>query len=134
MTTELKQIEIAYPTNLSRINTNAINPPNAEAFFNNFFDFPVEVSSNIDAAILGYFEQVADNKEGARALASAVIYTSIKQGVNPMTTLDEFKKIPQGELNSYIAAFLNFERVGTSFLGLINQPVQNKYVARAILP
>jgi hypothetical protein len=123
-----------YPTNLNRINTNAVNPPNPDKFFNNFFNFPVEVSSNVDAAVVAYFEQIADNKESARALASAVIYTAIKQGINPMSALDEFRKIPIGELSAYTALFLNFERVGTSFLGLKNQPIQNKYVTRAILP
>lgn len=123
-----------YPTNLNRINTNAVSPPNPDKFFNNFFNFPVEVSSNVDAAIVAYFEQIADNKESARALASAVIYTAIKQGINPMSALDEFRKIPSGELNAYTTLFLNFERVGTSFLGLKNQPIQNKYVTRAILP
>lgn len=123
-----------YPTNLSRVNTNAIDPPNADKFFNNFFNFPIEVSSNVDAAVVAYFEQITENKESARSLASAVIYTAIKQGISPMSALDEFRKIPLGELSAYTALFLNFERVGTSFLGLKNQPVQNKYVTRAILP
>ena len=123
-----------YPTNLSRINTNAVAPPSTDKFFNNFFNFPVEVSSNIDAAVVAYFEQIADNKESALALASAVIYTAVKQGISPMSALDEFRKIPPGDLSAYTALFLNFERVGTSFLGLKNQPVQNKYVTRAILP
>lgn len=126
--------EVPYPTNLSRIDTNAITPPATDNFFNNFFNFPIEVSSNVDAAIVAHFEQITDNKESARALASAVIYTAIKQGVNPMSALDEFKKIPLGDLNTYTTLFLNFERVGTSFLGLKNRPQQNKYVTRAILP
>lgn len=126
--------ETPYPTNLSGVNTNAINPPNADKFFNNFFEFPIEVSSNVDAAIIAHFEQIAENKEAARALASAVIYTAIKQGLNPMAVLDEFKKIPLGDLNTYTAYFLNNERRGTSFLGITNRPPQNKYVTRAILP
>jgi hypothetical protein len=51
-----------------------------------------------------------------------------------MNALDEFLKIPLGELNTYTALFLNFERVGTSYLGLKNRPQQSKYVTRAILP
>lgn len=123
-----------YPTNLNKLNTNAIDPPDANKFFNNFFEFPIEVSSNVDAAILAHFETITDNKESARALASAVIYTAIKQGLNPMTVLDEFRNISPGDLNTYTALFLNYERRGTSFLGLVNRPVQNKYVTRAILP
>lgn len=126
--------QTSYPTNLTRINTNAIDPLDTDKYFNNFFNFPIEVSSNIDAAIVAHFEQITENKESAKALASAVIYTAIKQGIDPMSALDEFKKIPIGELNTYTALFLNFERIGTSFLGLKNRPAQNKYVTRAILP
>jgi hypothetical protein len=131
---QLNYPQTPYPTNLKGINTNAVSPPNTDSFFNNFFNFPVEFSSNVDAAIIAFFETVTDNKESARALASAVLYTALKQGINPMSVLDEFKKLPTGDLNTYTALFLNTERAGTSFLGLKNKPVQNKYVTRAILP
>lgn len=122
------------PTNLAPINLNAIETKNTQKYFNNFFDIPVEVSSNVDAAVIAYFEQISDNKESARALASAVIYTSVKQGLNPMETLKEFQKLPKGELDAYTAMFLNFERKGTSYLGIGNQPQLNKYIQRTIKP
>jgi hypothetical protein len=131
---QIRYPDVTNPTNLSRVNTNYISPPTVDKFFNNYFEFPVSVSSNVDAAIVAHFEQIADSKESARALASAVIYTAIKQGIEPMTALDEFKNIPLGDLNTYTALFLNFERVGTSFLGIKNRPQQSKYVTRAILP
>ena len=120
------------PTNLNQINLNAIEAKDTYKYFNNFFDIPVEVSSNVDAAIVAYFEQIAENKDAARALASAVIYTSVKQGINPMETLKEFQRLPKGELDAYTAMFLNFERKGTSYLGVSNQPQVNKYIQRAI--
>lgn len=120
------------PTNLTQINLNSLSPRDTNKYFNNFFEIPVEVSSNVDAAIIAYFEQIADNKESARALASAVIYTSVKQGLNPMETLKEFQRLPKGELDAYTAMFLNFERKGTSYLGVSNQPQINKYVQRSI--
>jgi hypothetical protein len=122
------------PTNLGSINLNPLDPRSTEKYFNNFFEIPIEVSSNIDAAIIGYFENITDNTESARALASAVIYTSVKQGLDPMETLVEFQKVPLGDLNDYTAMFLNFDRVGTSYLGITNNPTVNKYVQRAILP
>ena len=122
------------PTNLGAVNLNAIVQKNIEKYFNNFSEIPVEVSSNVDSAIIGFFENVTTNKESAKALASAVIYTSVKQGLNPMETLKEFQKIPAGELDAYTAMFLNFDRVGTSYLGLTNTPLINKYVERSILP
>ena len=125
-------VRAKHPTNLAQINLNALDPRDADKYFNNFFEIPVEVSSNVDAAIVAYFEQISDNKEAARALASAVIYTSVKQGLNPMETLKEFQRLPDGELDAYTAMFLNFERKGTSYLGISNQPQINKYVQRSI--
>jgi hypothetical protein len=125
---------VTEPTNLERINLNTFDPPNVTKYFNNFFEIPVNVSSNVDAAIVAYFQQIADNEIEARALASAVIYTSVKQGINPMETLKQFQRLPPGELDAYTALFLNFERKGTSYLGVTNQPVQNKYIQRSIRP
>lgn len=107
---------------------------NTTAFFNNVNLPPIAVSQNIDDAILGYFQLVTENKESARALASAVIMTSVSQGIDPMETLEEFAKLDRGQLNDYLTMFLNLSRVGTSFLGITNRPTTSKYVARMILP
>lgn len=122
------------PTNLGSVNLNAIVQKDIQKYFNNFTQIPVQVSSNVDSAIVGFFETVTSDKQSARTLASAVIYTSVKQGLNPMETLQEFQKIPAGDLDAYTAMFLNFDRVGTSFLGIKNAPTINKYVERSILP
>ena len=52
---------------------------------------------------------------------------------NPITILDEFRKLNKNELNAYLTMFLNLNRVGTSLLGLSNSPQLNKYIARSIL-
>lgn len=122
-----------YPTNLSEVNTNPLTTRDVSKYFNNYFDIPVNVSSNVDSAIVAYFEQITSNKESAKALASAVIYTSLKQGLDPMATLQEFQKLSPGELDAYTAMFLNFERVGTSYLGINNSPQLNKYIQRTII-
>lgn len=124
---------INYPTNLESVNLNSFVEKNVNKYFNNFFDVPIEVSSNIDAAIIAYFEKITTNKITARALASAVIYTAIKQGFNPMQTLDEFKKLDIGELDAYTAMFLNFERKGTSYLGVSTEVAINPYIQRTIV-
>ena len=122
------------PTNLDAVNLNTLEPRDTVKYFNNYFDVPVEVSSNIDSVIVAYFENLTNDTESARQLASAVIYTSVKQGISPLETLDQFKKVPLGDLDTYTAMFLNFDRVGTSYLGLTNTPLINKYVERSILP
>jgi hypothetical protein len=123
---------IKHATNLDRVNLDYITLRDYKNYFNNFFEVPVDVSSNIDAAIVSYFETVTDNKESAKALASAVIYTSIKQGSNPMDILREFQKFSAGQLDEYLVAFLNLERVGSSYLGIRVNPTLNKYIARTI--
>ncbi len=102
-------------------------------FFNNFFTKNYNISPNANDAIVSFFESFTETKEAAQALAAAVIYTSLSQEVDPMATLDEFKKIPAGELNVFVAMYLNLNRVGSSLLGVRNQPVTNKYVSRTIL-
>jgi hypothetical protein len=121
-------------TNLGPVDQSVNDNTDPNRYFNNYFDPTFLVSSNVDAAILSYFEEVSFNKEAAKALASAVIYTSKTQGVDPMQTLQEFTKLPKGELNAYLVMFLNIQRKGTSYLGITNQPITNKYVNRSILP
>lgn len=123
-----------YPTNIKAINVNVLDTKDVDSFFNNYFDIPINVSSNVDNAIVAYFEQISENKAGAKSLASAVIYTATKQGMNPMSVLQEFQKLSPGELDVYTAMFLNLERVGTSYLGINNNNTLNKYIARTILP
>lgn len=120
--------------NVKPINTTVNDNTDPNKYFNNYFSPTFQVNSNIDAAVLSYFENVCSNKNAAEILASAVIYTSYTQQVNPMDTLAEFTKLPKGDLNAYLTMFLNLQRVGTSYLGITNRPVTNKYINRAILP
>ena len=121
-----------YNVNPIQLTTNQDTPQ--ARYFNNFFTEAFQVSPNVDAAVLSYFEAVTENRESAKILASAVIYTSYTRGVDPMSILTEFTRLPPGEINSYLTMFLNLQRVGTSYLGLTAKPVANKYVSRAVLP
>lgn len=104
------------------------------AYFNNLSLPPIEVGVNVSHAVQSFFETFTDNKQSAEILASAVIFTSSAQGIDPMQTLDEFMNLPRGELNDYLVTFLNFNRVGTSVLGLINTlRSSNQFIKRAIL-
>jgi hypothetical protein len=121
-------------SNLSGPSYNVNQSSSALDFFNNFFTKNYNISPNANDAIVSYFEKIADNKESAAALAAAVIYTSLSQEVDPMETLDEFKKVSPGELNVFLAMYLNLNRVNSSLLGVRNVPLTNKYVNRAIIP
>lgn len=120
--------------NLEPVNQQIDLNSEASTFFNNYFKQRFTVSSNVNDAILAHFEQVAENRDAARILASAVIYTSIAQRVDPITTLDKFRTLSGKELATYTAMFLNLNRKNSSLLGLTNRPQVSKYVSRSILP
>lgn len=118
--------------NLSNIDLNSLR--DTQTFFNNYYLPALTVSQDIDDSIIGFFQQVTDTAESAKALAGAVILTSLAQKTNPMEILEKFSRMPKGELTSYLTMFLNLNRIGTSYLGINNAPQTSKYVARTILP
>jgi hypothetical protein len=104
-----------------------------EQYFNNLFQPKLNVPIDADGAIQSYFEQVTGDKDSAKVLTTAVIYTSLATNSSPMKVLADFKKLQPGELNFALSAFLNLNRVNTSLLGLTNQPSSSVFVQRAIL-
>jgi len=118
--------------NLNNIDLNSLQ--DTQTFFNNYYLPALTVSQDIDDSIIGFFQQVTDTAESAKALAGAVILTSLAQKTNPMEILEKFSRMPKGELTSYLTMFLNLNRIGTSYLGINNAPQTSKYVSRTILP
>ncbi len=121
------------PTNLNKVNLNKIINQDGTKYFNNFFDQTITISSAKDDAVVSYFESITTNRDAALALASAVIYTSRVQNIEVMEVLDEFKKLKKEQTTLFISYFLNLSRVGTSLIGVQNNPARNKYVTRTIL-
>lgn len=122
------------PSNLQSPSFETNRDVSVKKFFNNFFTKNYNISPSANDAIVGYFQTVTDNTESAQALAASVIYTSLSQEIEPMQILDNFKSLPKGEIDIYLATFLNLNRVGSSLLGVQNVPVTNKYVNRNIIP
>lgn len=106
---------------------------NTTEYFDNFFKTGATTSQNVNDAVIGYFQSVTGDKESGITLASSVLYTALNQGMDPMTLVDEFRKFSESELNSYLALFLNLNRVNTSLIGITNNPQISKYITRTIL-
>lgn len=121
-------------TNLTTVDTTTDINSDASNFFNNYYQPQYTVNPDVDAAVLTYFEKIADSRSAAKVMASAVIYTSLAQRVDPMSVLDKFRSMDRDELVAYTSTFLNLNRVGTSYLGVKNTPSSSQYVARTILP
>jgi hypothetical protein len=106
---------------------------NAQKYFNNFFarDFSIGAAND---AITAYFEQYTGSKSAGQALAATVIYTAQANSLDPMAVLAEFQKLGQGQIDNYLAAFLNFNRVPTSTIGVKKTQQTSPFVTRSILP
>ena len=117
------------PTNLNSSGTNSTT-----RYFNNYFIPSYTVSQNTNDSILSYFEEQTGNVESAKLLAQAVIDTAQSQRADPLEVLAEFQKLPQGQLNTILALYLNTGRVNTSLLGIKNTPKTSSYVSRTIIP
>jgi hypothetical protein len=120
----------------SNINTPelGVSQPTTQEFFNNFFTKQYEISPDANDAVVAFFETITDNRESAQALSASVIYTALTQETDPMSLLQQFASLPRGELDAYLAMFLNLNRIPSSLLGVTNTPITNKYVARTFLP
>ena len=115
-------------------NLNSIPVDKTTDYFNNFFKPNFSLSQNVEEAIVGYFQQVTQDKSSATNLAAGVIFTAKAQNMDPMIVLQQFTKMGKGQLNEYLTMFLNLNRIGTSYLGIGNVPLTNKYISRTILP
>ena len=118
-------------TNLAPPDTSlAVN--DARKYFNNFYSDVFEVGP-ADDVIVAFFENHTKNKKSARNLAAVVLYTAKAQGLDPMLVLSEFQKLSAGQLNDYLAAFLNANRAPTSSIGIKRTTNTNPLVARTVL-
>jgi hypothetical protein len=121
--------------NIDLVNLSQNSNTSLDTFFNNYFVIPSTITSNQNNALIAFFEkQTNGNKQSAELIASSIAYTAMAQGIDPMSILQQFQSLKPGELNLYLAMFLNLNRVATSIVGINNQPTQNKYVTRTILP
>lgn len=62
-------------------------------YFNNYFSQEYAASPNVNSAVIGYFQSICGNKEAGKILGTAVIYTALTRGIDPMSLVDEFKKM-----------------------------------------
>jgi len=83
-------------------------------FFNNFFKSDLTVTQNVDDAVIGYFQTITGERESARVLASAVLFTALNQGLDPMSVIDELRRLSQANLKNQPTQITYTERVSTA--------------------
>jgi hypothetical protein len=123
------QISSATNTTGPDLTTNTSDP---RKFFNNFYstDFSIGAANDV---IVAFFEEYTGNKTAGQNLAATVIYGAIAQNLDPLSVLNEFQKVPKNQLNTYLAAFLNLNRVPTSALAINSGTTSNPHVSRTVI-
>ena len=117
------------PSNLNSTGTNKTT-----AYFNNFNSPRSGISPDVNDTILSYFEQQTGDVESAKILVQTIIDTAIAQREDPLKVLEQFQKVPAGDLSGTLALYLNSTRVNTSLLGIKVAPKTSRFVTRTILP
>ena len=96
----IKVAQIYRKTNMA---TSGNLPPSTNsnpttAYFNNFFSETFSVSPDTNDAIVAYFQSITGDIDAGKNLASTVIYTALSQGLEPMSLVDEFKRLRSGKV------------------------------------
>ena len=123
---------ITTATNLQAPNT-SLPLNNAAKYFNNFYSIDFTTGTGENDAVVAFFQKYTGDAVAGQSLAATVIYTAKAQNIDPMAVVTQFQQLPLNQLNSALVAFLNFNRVPTSLLGIKTETNTNSYVTRTIL-
>ena len=102
-------------------------------YFNNVYKTSNAISPAVSSSIISWFQDQTGSRETATLLARTLINTAESLGEDPRKILQEFTKLPRGELNAFLALFLNSGRVPTSLLGIKNQPTPTDLISRTLI-
>ena len=73
-------------------------------YFNNFFNSGINVSQNIDDALIGFFQSITGSKDSGTTLAASVLYTATIQGLDIMSFIDEVRSLKKGGVSEHKVA------------------------------
>lgn len=118
-------------TNLPSVGTNR---PKDVDYFNFYYQTQNNIDgSRFDAVFTFFLSRTNNNKEAARSLAASLLEITYSTGIDPMTVLDDFKKINQNEsFKSALIGLFNSSRRNTSKIGFSTNPSAPSLVLRNI--
>ena len=73
-----------------------VNPDQTQSttdFFNNYYTQSLGVSSATNDTVIAYFQSITGDADAGRTLAGAVLYTAVQQNIDPISIVQELKKI-----------------------------------------
>jgi hypothetical protein len=94
------------------------NNPDTTNYFNNFYNNPTNTSPMINDAVVAYFQDITGRADTGKNLAAAVIFTSLQQGIDPMSVVSQLQALSKR----------NLANAPAYYSGTTNQQAQDKFV------
>jgi hypothetical protein len=101
--------------------------------FNNYYKLPVSISNNDLVAMIGFFESKGFEPVSAERTAVIILTQAAKDGYSAMQVMDTLKGLDSIEISGLVAEILNYNRVNTSLLGVVQYYSPSEEVIRNII-
>jgi hypothetical protein len=101
--------------------------------FDDFYQFPMQLSPGTLDTIRGFFESRGFDKIAAESISVIIIRQSLQDGINPMSALDGLASLSGAELGELAVQILNYNRFKSSYLGIGTPASPNQQIQRNIL-
>lgn len=106
--------------------------PTVQAF-DVYYNQPLELNSNILAAIKGFFQTRKFDDVASESMAVIIMRQAAIDKINPMNIMDTLKGLDNVSISALVSEILNYNRVKTSFLGYSITFTPDVYTQRNIL-
>lgn len=101
--------------------------------FDNYYNLPLQLDSNIFYAVKGFFESRGFAANTAETLCVTILRQCKIDNINPMQVLDTLKGLDNVEISALVSEIVNFNRYKTSYVGYALEFRANEEVARNII-
>lgn len=101
--------------------------------FDNYYNAPLELDTNIFNAMKGFFESRGFYPETAETISVTIIRQAKLDSYNPMKVLDTLKGLDSVEISALVSEIVNFNRYKTSYLGYALEFRPNEDISRNII-
>lgn len=102
-------------------------------YFDQYFQFPVQLETSTIAAFNGFFENRKFDKTSAESISYVLLSQAKRDNVNPMVILDTLEGLSDIELSALVGEILNFNRFKTSSIGRFVEVVPPEWITRNIM-
>lgn len=101
--------------------------------FNNYYKLPVSISNNDLMVMIGFFENKGFESVAAERTATTILTQAYKDGYSAMQIMDTLKGFGTVEISGLVAEILNYNRLKTSLLGVVQFYSPSDEVIRNII-